>query len=138
MNIIGRAATPLSGTPGQIIFPINNATVTANWSANGYRLPTEAEWEYAARAGTTAPFDADGTHPWGINEMPGNIWEWCWDWYGAYPDEAQADPVGADSGSGRVMRGGQWYCARSVISTMRSHNAPPDKGMFIGFRLVRP
>ena len=119
-------------------YTINGDNVAWDPGASGYRLPTEAEWEYAARAGTNTPFGSDGSHPWGINEMPGSIWEWCWDWYGVYPDTARNNPAGADSGTSRVMRGGQWYCARSVISTLRSHNAPSDKGLYIGFRLVHP
>ena len=119
------------------VYIINGTDVTWDRNANGYRLPTEAEWEYAARAGTNTAFNSDGTHPWGLINMPGNFWEWCWDWYADYPGSAETDPVGADSGANRVMRGGQWYCARDTIATLRSHNRPSNQGAFIGFRLVR-
>jgi formylglycine-generating enzyme required for sulfatase activity len=123
-------------------YTINGTNVTWNKSANGYRLPTEAEWEYACRAGTTTPFstgnnittsqanyngnypyngNAKGTYQlkttpagsfapnaWGLYDMHGNVWEWCWDWYGDYA-QAQTDPMGAGSGSSRVNRGGSWY-----------------------------
>lgn len=125
-----------------------------------FDLPTEAQWEYACRAGTTTKYywgDAmDGayawyynnsgstTHPvgtrlpnaWGLYDMGGNVWEWCRDWYGtlAYG----ADPVGSASGSHRVGRGGSWisysgYCT----SSYRDDNDPSYRYDYYGFRLVR-
>jgi formylglycine-generating enzyme required for sulfatase activity len=154
-TITGRA--PANG------YPIYNATVTANWSANGYRLPTEAQWEYACRAGTTTAYNTgatvsdhtgwydlnsgDRTHSvgekpanaWGLYDMHGNVMEWCWDWYGYYASDAQTDPSGAGYGTNRVMRGGSW-CNFGVRlrSALRLFYAPYDRDDFVGFRLVRP
>ena len=141
----------------------DSRTVSLNRSANGYRLPTEAEWEYACRAGTTTAYNTgasisdntgwyssnsgDKTHPvgqktanaWGLYDMHGNVWEWCWDWYGSYASGAQTDPVGASSGSYRVGRGGGWYnSAVGLRSASRSYDNPGYRFDHIGFRLVRP
>jgi formylglycine-generating enzyme required for sulfatase activity len=129
-----------------------------------YRLPTEAEWEYAARAGTTTRWsfgdeasqlelyawygENDGlqTHPvgqlqpnrWGIYDMHGNVWEWVQDWYGGYASSTAVDPAGPSSGSGRVIRGGGWSStARFCRSAFRGHDAPGYRYGYLGFRLLR-
>ncbi len=130
-------------------------------SGNGYvnRLPTEAEWEYAARAGTpgarygelgaiawylansgsrTHPVGQKRPNAWGLHDMLGNVWEWTGDWYGEYPSGPVADPKGPESGAARVGRGGSWdRNARLVRSAVRDYNSPGDRGNYFGFRLVR-
>ena len=143
-------------------YTINGENVTWNSNASGYRLPTEAEWEYACRAGTTTAYNTganisdntgwydtnsgDKTHPvgqkaanaWGLYDMHGNVNEWCWDWFGAYSTGAQTDPKGASSGSGRVIRGGGWIDnAKFLRSADRLNAAPSNRRGSIGFRLVR-
>jgi formylglycine-generating enzyme required for sulfatase activity len=149
----------------------NAVTIVAG--SNCYRLPTEAQWEYACRAGTTTPFSTgnnittsqanyDGNNPynnnargeyrqrttpagsfapnaWGLYDMHGNVYEWCWDWYGTYASGAQTDPAGAVSGSYRVRRGGSWgSLGRYLRSAYRGHIYPDYRSYIIGFRLVRP
>ncbi|MDR3171682.1 MAG: SUMF1/EgtB/PvdO family nonheme iron enzyme [Treponema sp.] len=140
----------------------DNRTVTWNRNANGYRLPTEAEWEYACRAGTTTPYssgssvDAAGwysinsgrkTHPvgtkqanaWGLYDLHGNVREWCWDWFGDCGSSAQTDPVGASSGTYRVERGGSWgHNGRYLRSACRDYYTPSNRYGSLGFRLARP
>jgi len=150
-----------------------NRTVTWNRNANGYRLPTEAEWEYACRAGTTTPFNTgnnittaqanyDGNYSynnnargeyrrtttpvgsfaanaWGLFDMHGNVFEWCWDWYGTYPSSAQTDPTGPASGGERVVRGGSWDFHGQILRSAFRFSIFPSIGSYdVGFRLVRP
>lgn len=164
------------------VYQINGETVTWDRTANGYRLPTEAEWEYACRAGTVTPFNTEtsisaeeanyyGHYPYeieenyfsqgnlqtkpgiyrqtsvavksfspngyGLYDMHGNVGEWVWDYYGSYPAEESADPVGAESGTLRVNRGGGWNdFAKNMRSAYRAA-APQDQQRFnVGIRLV--
>ena len=151
---------------------VNVSNDWVNWSANGYRLPTEAEWEKAAqggRQGRLFPWGGDtishsqanyrstnlysydisptrGLHPaytnggtpytspagsfaangYGLHDMAGNVWEWCWDWYENYSAEYQTDPRGPASGSRRVRRGGSWSSeADALRCTVRNNSGFP-------------
>ena len=124
-----------------------------------YRLPSEAEWEYACRAGTAtaysygdymtmndANFDGESIeavgsykpNAFGIYDMHGNVWEWCEDWYGDYPDGAVMDPRYPVTGEYRVLRGGSFGVNVSAArSSYRDYNAPSDRLVSNGFRLAR-
>jgi len=168
----------------------NGTVVYANWTANGYRLPTEAEWEKAARGGLTGqrfpwgdtisetqadyngntsisydlgptgynpigdyPATTPGTSPvgsfpangYGLNDMAGNVEEWCWDWYAGTPYPTGSpylggdDPRGPASGSERVLRGGAWYFNATLARCAhRDGNYVPFTAQnYIGFRCVR-
>ena len=132
-------------------------------TGKNFRLPTEAEWEYAARGGNkskgykySGSNDADAvawyydnsgskTHPvatkqsneLGLYDMSGNVWEWCQDWYGKYSSHSQSNPKGANTGSIRVLRGGSWFFkARSVRVSNRIINTPDYRNTNDGLRLV--
>lgn len=135
--------------------------------ANGYRLPTEAEWEYACRAGTTTPYywgnsikflNANyntkndffsqgriapiGSYPpngWGLHEMLGNVFEWCWDrWSGSYLAEPQTDPIGQEGITMRVVRGGCWFIQQEgVRSGKRDHMQINVRYKGNGLRIAR-
>jgi len=125
----------------------------------GLRLPTEAEWEYACRAGTTTAYSFGDViskeqanyggielvevkkfppNGWGLYQMHGNVWEWCSDWYGDYPEGKVIDPIGPVSRVYKACRGGSWLSnARNLRATYRDHVAPADRSFNLGFRLAR-
>ena len=133
-----------------------NAKAPAGWR---FALPTEAQWEYACRAGTTGAYGGSGnldemgwydgnsgnkTHPvaqkranaWGLYDMHGNVWEWCADWFGNYPSGAVTDPTGGALG-GRVLRGGSyWDLPRGCRSAYRLRHIPGGRDRLFGFRLL--
>lgn len=172
-----------------VTYMTGSSAPDCNWNASGYRLPTEAEWEKAARGGlsgknfpwgdtinhsnanyranssahsydtsgyttsTYHPTYNDGVYPYsspvgsfapngyGLYDMAGNMWEWCWDWYSSiyYSTSPGSDSRGAASGSSRVLRGGGWYLnANSCRAAGRlSYHGPDFASYFVGFRAAR-
>ncbi len=150
-------------------YTINGDDVAWDQSANGYRLPTEAEWEYACRAGTTTSLYngmisdcfvdsiCDGnawyygtsdisTHPvmqktpnsWGLYDISGNVWEWCWDWYEDNLEGPAIDPTGPLTGTDRVRRGGAWNVLARFLRSANRYFFMPDRGRSnTGIRVVR-
>ena len=134
-----------------------------SYTGRNFRLPTEAEWEFAARGGNysrrykysgsnyigdvawytdnsgnrTHPVGTKQANELGLYDMSGNVWEWCSDWYGSYSSYSQSNPTGATSGFGRVERGGNWCgLARYCCSSHRSYYAPGNSFDDLGLRLV--
>jgi formylglycine-generating enzyme required for sulfatase activity len=150
----------------------NKGEVTCNFDADGFRLPTEAEWEYAARGGPYAPaqqkpperdfryagsdlldqvgwyYKENGENETrevglllpnalGLYDLSGNVWEWCYDWYGEYPTLTEPDPRGPKKGPVRVLRGGSWnYDPRHCRTAYRDYYVPDDRNSGFGFRLA--
>ncbi|MCL2044455.1 MAG: SUMF1/EgtB/PvdO family nonheme iron enzyme [Treponema sp.] len=155
----------LSGSGYHNAYPITSADVTADFSKNGYRLPTEAEWEYAARGGNGSPDgflysgsddplavawfnnNSSGTtnevgqlapNSLGIYDMSGNVSEWCWDWYAPYDPDDVDDPQGPITGTERVRRGGAWSNANTNLRNVVRNSFPPNNSTWVmGFRVVR-
>ena len=154
------------------VYTVTETEIIWDHNANGYRLPTEAEWEYACRAGTITAFSTgnnittmqanfNGSHPnfsndrmifkgvtitagsypsnpWGLYDMHGNVWEWCWDWSRNYPHTAQTDPVGEASGVYKIVRGGSFGSGmQETRSAYRYYYEPIEGSGVIGFRLAR-
>ena len=139
--------------------------VAWNLNSDGYRLPTEAEWEFFTRAKTTSPYwcgysydellvvewTGDNTstlrdvglkreNPWGLHDTHGLVGEWCWDWYADYKAGDVTDPIGPRSGSGKVWRGGKWIWKNRpeyYRSADRDQMLPVNNDTAVGFRIVR-
>lgn len=147
-----------------LCYRIDGDDVTWQRAANGYRLLTEAEWEYACRAGSTTrwsfgddekrlgkfswfggnssgepqPAGRKKPNAWGLHDMHGNMYEWCWDWFGPYSKAATSDPVGPPEGQDRVVRGGAFnYTPKFLRSAFRNSFPPENRFRFIGFRCAR-
>ena len=145
----------------RLVYAGSGDDVRLDQAAPGFRLPTEAEWEYAARAGQGFEYagsdDADTvawvdensgarSHPvgrkapnaWGLRDMSGNVYEWCWDRYGDYPRSDSVDLTGLSRGPGRVIRGGSWRrVPRSARVAYRYWVGPGGRDCSLGLRLVR-
>ncbi len=152
------------------IIPVASGIVYWEKTANGYRLPTEAEWEYACRAGTKTPFytgmdltdsqaDFDGNrpyndihyrspaqtvpvknyppNPWGLFDMHGNVWEWCWDFFENYSSIAKVDPAGPPTGTLHIRRGGSWVSSAAECRSAARGKGESGSQSSFGFRLAR-
>jgi sulfatase modifying factor 1 len=159
------AQVPTAQVPNRPVELVSWNSVQGYLNATGMRLPTEAEWEYACRAGTNTPFyngsTDDGTvgalawhsqtsgnqtrpvggkaaNALGLHDMLGNVWEWVEDWYGSYSPTPQTDPTGPASASNRVLRGGAWNNITIFVrSSFRGNDTPGITDRSFGFRVAR-
>lgn len=147
------------------------SAAVCDWNANGYRLPSEAEWEYAARGGAanvhqkysgsntiiadeskiadyawyaknsgaiTHAVETKEANVLGLYDMSGNVWEWVWDWYTSFNEDATSNPHGSEKGAYRVFRGGAYYCRPSFATVSdANYNIPTSRFNGLGFRLAR-
>ena len=174
---------PSGFTSSMSDYACNSKSGSVSWdrSSDGYRLLTEAEWEYAARSGSVdryagtsrdsemcrygnvlnpssksafgfdwesfscedghavlAPVGSFESNAWGLYDMSGNVWEWCWDWSGEYPENASVDPSGPSTGSNRVYRGGSWSNWPAILrAAYRGGSNPALAGGDLGLRPSR-
>jgi formylglycine-generating enzyme required for sulfatase activity len=189
----GRSPAYYTSANQTVVYRTGQVSVQNDWVKwiAGYRLPTEAEWEKAARGGAsghrfpwsnvdtithnqanydshwsggkpdfyydlnqtagyrpsydngpspyTTPVGSFAPNGYGLYDMAGNVWEWCWDWYGSYSSGSQTDPRGPTSGSRRVIRGGGWNGFADVCKVAGRHNSlPGGQNNCLGFRSVLP
>ena len=165
---MGSNPSEFQGQPDSPSRPVEKVSWTAIQgyvSATGFRLPTEAEWEYACRAGTQTPFHNGSTddntvgalswyspnagnrthavggkaaNGFGVYDMLGNVWEWVNDWYDTYPSSEQTNPLGPVSAAGRVIRGGSWFTYTFYVRSSNRYSISPGlSDVDIGFRVAR-